>query len=118
MNNCEDKLKLSCPANSPYANCVRSEVTPPEFSTLTNSCNSVDEVLTDTYSIVEDIKTELNLSTITSDCQTLPLTKTVYTLIDFLLDGYCTQKTQIEALIAENLVQAAQILNLQNSVCP
>lgn len=117
MNNCEDKIKLSCPPNSPYANCVRSEATIPEFSTLGDGCFSVQEIENDVYTLLGDIKNEINLSSLTSDCQTLPTTKTVVNLIQFLLDGYCTQKTQIEALVTQNTSQAAEILALQSNIC-
>ena len=116
--NCNDKIKYTCPPNSPYANCVRTEVSIPEFSILTNSgCYSVQEIEQDLYTLIGGIKDELNLTTIASECQTLPTTKTVVTLIDFLLEGYCTQKTQIEALITQNATQAAEILALQQNLC-
>jgi hypothetical protein len=118
MNNCNIPIKMTCPPNSPYASCVRSEVDIPEFSVITSQCNSVDEVLEDVYTLIGSIKSELNLTSLASDCQTLPTVKTVATLIDFLLDGYCAQKTQIDALIAQNITQASQILALQSSVCP
>lgn len=118
MNNCEDKIKASCPPSSPYANCVRTEVEIPEFSTLGVGCFSIQEVESDMYTLIGNIKNEINLASLTSDCQTLPTTKTVVTLIDFLLEGYCTQKTQIDALIAQNSAQALAITALQESNCP
>ena len=117
MNNCEDKIKASCPPNSPFANCVKSEITPPEFSGLTNSCNSVDDVLGDLYEVAESIKEEIDLTTVTSECDTLPTVKTVITVIQYLVDNICTQKTQIDALIAQNATQAAEILALQSNIC-
>ena len=117
--NCNDKINLTCPPDSPYANCVRTEVIIPEFSPLLqNGCYSVQEIEQDLYTLIGDIKDELNVTSITSECQTLPTIKTVSTLIDFLLEGYCTQKAQIDALIAENATQAAEILALQSSICP
>lgn len=118
MNNCEDKIKASCPPNSPYAACVRTEVTIPEFSTLTSTCNSIQEVEGDMYTLIGNIKEEINLTSITSDCETLPISKTVLTLIQYLIDNVCTQKTQIEALITQNAAQALEITQLQSQVCP
>jgi len=117
MNNCEDKIKLSCPPNL-YANCVRSEVEIPEFSTLINGCYSVQEVENDLYTLIGNIKEEINLTSITSDCDTLPTTKTVFTLIEYLVNSVCTQKIQIDALIAQNSAQALAITALQESNCP
>lgn len=116
--NCNDKIRHTCPPSSPYAACVKTEVVIPEFSTLTTDCNSVQDVELDLYTLIGNIKSELNLTALTSECQTLPTTKTVATLIDFLLEGHCTQKTQIDALIVQNSTQAEQILALQSSVCP
>lgn len=103
--NCNDKIRHTCPPSSPYAACVKTEVVRPSFSTLSSSCNSVQDVELDLYTLIGNIKSELNLTAITSECQTLPTTKTVFTLIDFLLEGYCTQKAQIDALIAQNTLQ-------------
>lgn len=116
--NCNDKIRHTCPPSSPYASCVKTEVVIPEFSTLGEGCFSVQDVELDLYTLIGNIKSELNLTALTSECQTLPTTKTVSTLIDFLLEGYCTQKAQIDALIAQNSTQAEQILALQSSVCP
>lgn len=116
--NCNDKIKMSCPPNAPYANCVKTEVEIPEFSTLGSGCFSVQEVETDMYTLIGNIKNEINLAALTSECQTLPTTKTVANLINFLLEGYCTQKTQIDALLVQNDAQALEIAQLQSQVCP
>ena len=117
MNNCEDKTTLSCPPNSPFASCIKTEVVPPVFSSLTNTCNTVQQVETDIYLILTSIKTELDLSTATSSCQTLPTIKNVKTLIQFLLNRDCAQQTQIDTLIAQNTTQANQITALQSNLC-
>ena len=117
--NRNDKITLTCPPNSPYANCVRTEVIIPEFSPLLqNGCYNVQEIEQDLYTLIGDIKDELDLTTLTSECQTLPTVKTVITLIQFLLDDRCILKTQIDDLIAQNVTQDAEILALQSSICP
>lgn len=116
--NCNDKIRHTCPPNSPYASCIRSEVEIPEFSTITSQCRSVDEVLGDVYTLIGNIKEEINLSSIASDCETLPTTKTVVTLIEYLINSVCTQKTQIDALIDQNDEQAELIENLRLRICP
>lgn len=118
MNNCEDKIRLSCPPNSPFANCVKTEVTPPTFSTLTTTCNSVQEIEVDMYALIGGIKLEIDLSAITTTCGTLPVLKNVKTLIQYLVSRDCAQQVQIDALIAQNATQASQIANLQPNVCP
>ena len=108
-SNCEDKIKLSCPPSSPLANCVKTEVIPPTFSSLINNCNSVQEVEVDMYAILAAIKLEIDLTAITSTCTTFPTPKNVKTLIQQLYNEIC-------AIKAINTTQASQILTLQTQV--
>ena len=103
--NCNDKIKHTCGTKN-YATCIEYQGTVSDNTTLTQtSCLDVEDVAEDLYAMIDIIKSELNLTSLTSECQTLPTIKTVFTLIDFLLEGYCTQKTQIDALIAQNTLQ-------------
>ena len=66
--NRNDKITLTCPPNSPYANCVRTEVIIPEFSPLLqNGCYNVQEIEQDLYTLIGDIKDELDLTTLSSN---------------------------------------------------
>lgn len=116
--NCNDKIKHTCGTKN-FATCIEYQGDVSENTTLSQvSCLDVQDVVEDLYAITDIIKDELNLTALTSECQTLPTVKTVSTLIDFLLEGYCTQKTQIDALIIENATQALAITALQESNCP
>lgn len=117
-NTCENKLKLSCPPDSPFANCVRTEVVIPEFSTLQNSCNSVQEVEEDMYTLIGEIKEEIDMSEVTSTCYTLPIEKTVKSLIEAILARLCAQQQEIEDLTTQVATQAEEILALQENNCP
>ena len=115
---CTNKIKNTCGTKN-YATCIEYQGTVSDNTTLTQtSCLDIENIAEDLYAMIDIVKSELNLTALTSDCQTLPTTKTVSTLVDFLLEGYCTQKTQIDALIEQNVTQAEQIDALQNSVCP
>ncbi len=116
-NNCENKIKLSCPPDSPFANCVRTEVTIPEFSTLQNSCNSVQEVEEDMYTLIGEIKEEIDLSGIVSQCDTLPTDRKVASMMQFVIDTLCIQEEKINELVAQVNTQAAQIADLQANIC-
>lgn len=105
-NNCEDKITLACPPNAPFANCVKTEVVPPIFSSLNSTCNSVQDVEKDMYAILSAIKLEIDLAATTSTCTTFPALKNVKTLIQQLYDEIC-------AIKAINTTQASQILTLQ-----
>jgi hypothetical protein len=116
-NNCEDKIKYSC-SSIVFANCVKTEVEPPVFSSLTNNCNTVQEVEEDVYNLIDEIKQELNLTSIVTTCGTLPTIKNIKTLIEYLIIKNCEQQIQIDNLITQNTTQATQIAVLQATPCP
>jgi hypothetical protein len=116
MEECGNKIKQSCDG-SMYAICVKSELTPPSYSNLTQ-CFSTEEVDIDQYSILTNIKNEIDLLLVTSTCGILPTVKNTKTLIQYLIDRDCAQQLQIDALITQNTIQATQILNLQSNPCP
>jgi hypothetical protein len=116
MNNCENKIKLSCPPNL-EANCVKTDVVVPAFSTLTTDCNSVKEVETDMYTLIGNIKEEIDVTGVTSECETLPVEKTVKTLIEFLIQRDCEQQAEIASMQTQIATMQAQILALQENQC-
>ena len=118
MNNCEDKILYSCPPSSPFAKCVKTELTPPSFSGLTGNCHDVQEIEENLYTLIGGIKTEIDLTTLTTTCLTLPTVKNVKTLMQYLINRDCAQQVQIDALIAQNAIQALQITALQLNNCP
>mgnify|MGYP000409098479 CR=1 FL=1 len=118
MNNCEDKIKYSCPPNSPFAKCVKTELTPPSFSGLTGNCHDVQEIEENLYTLIGGIKTEIDLTAITTTCLTLPTVKNVKTLIQYLVNRDCAQQLQINDLIARVVILEAKVLVLQANTCP
>jgi len=117
-NNCENKINLSCPPNSPYANCVRSEVVPPEFSNLNSECNSVDEHIEEFYTLIGEIKYEINFSSLENECITFTEPKSPLSVITQMYNKIC----ELEALLIEQgetiATHTSQIENLQNETCP
>lgn len=118
MSDCHDKIKLKCGTKN-FAPCVeyQSYVSPKTKLTQT-TCLSLEDTTKDLYELIDEIKTEIDLSLITATCGTLPTLKNVKTLIQYLINRDCAQQVQIDALIAQNLTQASQILDLQANVCP
>lgn len=115
---CYDKNRHRC-GGKQYAICTKFEASIPEFTTLEDPlCASIEDVGIDLYALVGGIKEEIDLSEVTSDCQTLPTPIDVKTYIQFLLDRDCAQQLQIDALIAQNIIFAEQILALQQNICP
>jgi hypothetical protein len=114
-----DKTKMNCVGAKQFATCVRTEVEPPAFSNLgEENCLSVEEVLEDLYQISGDIKTEIDLSTITSTCLSLPINKTIKNLIQQLYTEICALKTITTNQTTLIATQQLEIIALQNNTCP
>ena len=118
MNNCEDKIRYSCPPNSTFAKCVKTELTPPSFSGLTGNCHDVQEIEENLYTLIGGIKIEIDLTAITTTCLTLPTVKNVKTLIQYLVNRDCAQQLQINDLIARVLILEGKVTVLQANTCP
>jgi hypothetical protein len=116
-NNCEDKITFAC-APGQFARCVKTEVVPPAFSSLTTTCNSVQDVEADMYAILATIKLEIDLTAITATCGTLPTPKNVKTLIQYLVNRDCTQQALIEALTTRVTTLETQMAVQQTKICP
>ena len=118
MNNCEDKILYSCPPNSPLAKCLKTEVTPPSFSGLIGNCHNVQQIEENLYTLIGGIKTEIDLTGVTSTCGTLPIIKNIKTLAQYWENRDCAQQLQINDLIARVVILEAKVLVLQSTPCP
>lgn len=78
--NCTDKIKHTCGTKN-YATCIEYQGTVSDNTTLTQtSCLDIENIAEDLYAMIDIVKSELNLTALTSECQTLPTTKnSVYT---------------------------------------
>lgn len=117
MNSCQEKIQYNCPPSTPFAKCVKTELTPPVFSGLLNSCNSVEDILENEYTLIGNIKTEIDLSGVTSSCGTLPVIKNTKTLIQYLLNRDCAQQLQINDLITRVVALETKVTALQANPC-
>jgi len=112
---CIGKIKGNC--KKQYANCTAYEGTVPEFSELTGGCYSVEETTSDIYSILSNIKEDLNLESLRGDCITYPLEIKVLDAFQALQTFICQQQTVITTLqSAVNLLQT-QVEALQDNPC-
>jgi hypothetical protein len=74
MKNCGNKIKHTC-AEKNYATCIHYEGNVPAFSGLASlveagGCITLEETTEDQYDILEDIKSEIDLSSLGNDCLT------------------------------------------------
>ena len=112
---CYKKNKHACGTIN-YDTCIKVEATLPEFSLL-EDCISLDEVIEEVYTFIGEIREEIDVTTVTS-CETLPVEKTVKTLIQFLLDRDCAQQELIEEMQATIVSMQSAITLLQANICP
>lgn len=111
---CYKKNKHACGTIN-YDTCIKVEATLPEFSLL-EDCISLDEVIEEVYTFIGEIKEEIDVTEVTS-CETLPVEKTVKTLIQFLLDRDCAQQELIDTMQATIVTMQSQITDLQGNIC-
>ena len=112
---CYKKNKHACGTIN-YDTCIKVEATLPEFSLL-EDCISLDEVIEEVYTFIGEIREEIDVTTVTS-CETLPVEKTVKTLIQFLLDRDCVQQELIEEMQATIVSMQLAITALEANICP
>ena len=112
---CYKKNKHACGTIN-YDTCIKVEATLPEFSLL-EDCISLDEVIEEVYTFIGEIREEIDVTTVTS-CETLPVEKTVKTLMQFLLDRDCAQQELIEEMQATIVSMQSAIALLQANICP
>jgi hypothetical protein len=112
---CYKKNKHACGTKN-YATCIEYQGTLPEFSVL-EDCVDLEETTEELYTLIGEIKEEIYVTAVTS-CETLPVEKTVKTLIQFLLDRDCAQQEQIDSLLETIATMQEQITDLQEGTCP
>ena len=112
---CNDKIGQRC--KKVFGACVSYEKELPTFSQIENDCPSIEEVGEDLYNLVGEIKEEIDLSSLTEECITLPTERTVLTVMQTLIDKICAQQTEINSLEEELATAQSQIEELQNG-CP
>lgn len=113
---CNDKIGQRC--KKQYGACVSYKKELPEFSQIENDCPSIEEVGEDLYNLIGEIKEEVDLTSLTGDCITLPTERTVLTVMQTLIDKICAQQTEINSLEEELTTANGAILDLQQNNCP
>ena len=112
---CQDKIKQRCTKIS--SECVNYDRELPDFSELTD-CITIAETTEELYTLVGEIKEELDLTGLTYDCGTLPIDRSVKSLIQFLLDRDCAQQEQIDNMQTTIDSMQQQIEDLETNNCP
>lgn len=99
MKNCGNKIKHTC-AEKNYATCVYYELDVPNFSSLVDEdCKTLEETTEDQYTILEDIKSEIDLSDLGENCLIYEVTpKTVKSVLLQYEQKICDLEAEVEIL--------------------
>ena len=113
---CTGKIKGNC--KKVLANCTSFEGKVPEFSRLTEEgCLSIEETTSDIYSIITDIKEDLNLEGLRGTCVTYPTEIKILDAFAALQTLACQQQTTITTLQTAITSLQTQVTALQNNPC-
>lgn len=110
-----NKVRQSCGTKN-FAACIEYQGALGESSLIEDECYNLEEVVEDTYNILDSIKNDLDLESLDS-CETLPTEKTPKTLIQYLIDKICALQEQIEVLQELTETHTSQISDLQTQTC-
>lgn len=114
---CNDKIKQRC--SKVLASCTSYEGNVPEFSGLyTEDCLTIEETTTDLYSLIGDLRDQINVTSLDFNCLTAPQTKNVNTVFQLLINTVCSQAELIQTLNENVATLQEQVQDLQNQNCP
>jgi hypothetical protein len=116
---CNNKVKYTCGNTINYATCIEFQGVISENTLLENAeCADVQEVIEDTYKMIDVIKEEIDVTTLENTCITFTEPKTPKSVIEQLYAKICDLEeliiTQGELITTMQL----QISNLQSETCP
>lgn len=112
-----DKITHRC-GKKQNAVCVSYESGIPNFSNLNGQeCVSIEETTNDTYSIISNIKSEINVSSLDLECLSVS-SLTLKTLLQALISECCDLKQTTETQAITITTMAQQIEDLQSNNCP
>lgn len=115
MSNCNDKIKHRC--KKVYSDCVSYDKDLHEISELTD-CISIADTTEELYNLIGEVKTDIDLTDLESECLTLPTDRSVKNMFQFLFNTICTMKEEIETLQEDLTTAQEQIQDLQTNTCP
>ena len=112
-----DKIKHKC-GKEVFAVCTKYQGTVSENSELfEEECLDVQEVIEDLYTMIDDIKEEIDMSELDNECLTIAENSKVKDVIQLLITTICQQQEQIQS--QQELIETiqGQITDLQENNC-
>lgn len=117
MSNCINKIKNKC-GTILYSECVSYEEAIPEFSNLfEEGCLNISETTGDIYTLIGEMKEEINLTDLEGSCITFTEPKTVTTVVTQLYNKMCELEATILSQSATITNLTARIVSLEANPC-
>jgi len=111
-----NKVRQTC-GTKVFTACIEHQLPLGESTKITDECYNLEEIVTDIYELLDEVKSETDLLSLES-CTTLPTEKTVKNLFQHLIDEICNLKSDVGDLQSTVTQQAQQIEDLQTQNCP
>jgi len=110
-------IKNTC-GTKQYATCVYYEESVPAFSSLVETeCITLEDTTLDIYSILEDLKDVLNVTSLSAGCLTYPTTPSLLQVLTVHQQEICDLKSYNATLNTTIETMQQQIEDLQNNNC-
>ena len=116
---------MACNENTPnnnclmnYAACIHYEGTVPEFSDLADSeCITIEETTQDIYGLLTEIREEIDLTEMGTDCMAFPVKKVKDVLL-VMEETICNQATTITTMQNALTALTVRVTALEENPCP
>lgn len=116
MKNC-NKIKQTC-GDFTYAKCTKYKGTLSEHSLLSeDDCLDIEMVAEDIYTLIDNIKEDINLDELENTCITFTEPKTPSSVITQMYSKLCELQSLVESQADLIETMQEQITNLQENNC-
>lgn len=96
-----NKIKNTC-VDKQYATCVYYELDLPEISDLDSSCVTIEETTEELYSFIEEVKTDISLEGIVTDCEDLS-ELSIKGIFELQQNKICELENELEDISNKNI---------------
>lgn len=99
--NCNKKISNTCGTKN-YAPCVYYELELPDFTSIEDECVTLEDTTSEIYTLIKDIREQLDLSELGEDCLTYTLDSESRIVVKNALlkieEKYCELEERVEEL--------------------
>ncbi len=114
MCNCKQK----CTGSLLFSACTKYEKELPTFSKITDECVSIEDTTEDIYSIIGDLKSDIDVTGLENTCITFTEPKTPSSVIEDMYNELCSLKELVETQNTTISELTSRIVDLETNNCP